>query len=333
MRKRNHSDSKQERQRGSDYKKPYSDSPYERKNPKQAHLKKTYLRKSEEPFDAKKGVYTSHSKQIDTYQSNSDFKKQQSDFQTSKSPYKTYPNKTVSKEIRLNRYIANTGYCSRREADAIIAEARVTINGAIVTEMGVKVSPKDSVLIDGKVIESQRKVYILLNKPKNCISTKKDPEGRKTVYDYIEGACIENIEAVGRLDRNTTGLLLFTNDGDLAHRLTHPKHEKMKIYHVFLNKNLKPDDFEKIMAGIEIDKEIIKPDDLQYVGSEKSQVGIQIHSGKYHIVKRIFEQVGYTVEKLDRVYFAGLTKKNLPRGKWRFLTDKEVSTLKQGAFE
>ena len=245
----------------------------------------------------------------------------------------THKQPIQSSQVRLNRFIANAGYCSRREADDVIRSGKVTVNGSVVTELGVKVNHRDTVLIEGVRIQSQKKVYILFNKPKDCITTKKDPEGRRTVYDLIAGACEESVEAVGRLDRNTTGLLLFTNDGDLAHKLTHPKHEKMKIYHAFLDRNLQLDDFEIISAGLEIEGEFIKPDDLQYVAGDKSQLGIQIHSGKYHIVKRIFEMVGYRVEKLDRVYFAGLTKKNLPRGKWRFLTEKEITVLKQGAYE
>ncbi|MCK9561272.1 MAG: rRNA pseudouridine synthase [Bacteroidales bacterium] len=251
---------------------------------------------------------------------------------SSHSSSSTYKEK-LRTEMRLNRFIANAGYCSRREADDVIRAGKVTVNGKTIHELGVKVNVRDVVHIDGVRIQSQKKVYILFNKPKDCITTKKDPEGRKTVYDLIAGACTEAVEAVGRLDRNTTGLLLFTNDGDLAHQLTHPKYEKMKIYHAFLNKNLQLQDFEKITEGVEIDGELIKPDDLQYVAGDKSQLGIQIHSGKYHIVKRIFEAVGYKVKKLDRVYFAGLTKKNLPRGKWRFLTEKEISVLKQGAYE
>ncbi|MFW5851856.1 MAG: pseudouridine synthase [Bacteroidota bacterium] len=237
------------------------------------------------------------------------------------------------KDVRLNKFIANTGYCSRREADEVIRSGVVTVNGETVTELGVRVKPEDEVLINGAKSVSQKKVYILLNKPKDCITTKKDPQGRKTVYEHIAGACKQSVEAVGRLDRNTTGVLLFTNDGDLAQKLIHPKHEKMKIYHAYLEKPLSLPDFEKITAGVDVDGEKIIPDDLQYVSGDKYEIGIQIHSGKYHIVKRIFESVGYRVQKLDRVYFAGLTKKNLPRGKWRFLTEKEVTILKQGAYE
>ncbi|MFO7867995.1 MAG: pseudouridine synthase [Bacteroidales bacterium] len=282
-----------------------------------------------------------HNKGKNSYSRN----KSQSDFASKKRTYTdknytprkkksfVYKDEEIPKDDRLNKYIANTGYCSRREADAVIKSGVVTVNGEKVTEMGVRVKPTDVVLIDGKKAVSQKKVYILLNKPKDCITTKKDPHGRKTVYHYIAGACKESVEAVGRLDRNTTGVLLFTNDGELAHKLLHPKHEKMKIYHAFLNKPLQLSDYEKIIAGLEVDDELVTVDELQYVSGDKQEVGIQIHSGKYHIVKRIFEQVGYDVEKLDRVYFGGLTKKNVPRGKWRFLTEEEVSVLKQGAYE
>ncbi|MDR0941825.1 MAG: pseudouridine synthase [Bacteroidales bacterium] len=237
-------------------------------------------------------------------------------------------------EVRLNKFIANAGVCSRREADELILSGKITVNGEVKNELGTRINPKtDNVLFDGKELQSQKKVYILLNKPKDTISTKNDPENRRTVYDIIAGACNENVEAVGRLDRNTTGVFLFTNDGDLTQKILHPKFNKMKIYHVHLDKNLKADDFESIAAGVELEDGMVEIDDLQFVGSEKNQVGIQIHSGKNHVVKRIFEHFGYTVEKLDRVYFAGLTKKNLPRGKWRFLSRKEVEVLKQGAYE
>lgn len=237
-------------------------------------------------------------------------------------------------EVRLNKFIANAGVCSRREADGLILSGKITVNGEVKNELGTRINPKtDNVLFDGKELQSQKKVYILLNKPKDTISTKNDPENRKTVYDIIAGACNENVEAVGRLDRNTTGVFLFTNDGDLAQKILHPKFNKMKIYHVHLDKNLKADDFEAITAGVNLEDGMVEIDDLQFVGSEKNQVGIQIHTGKNHVVKRIFEHFGYTVEKLDRVYFAGLTKKNLPRGKWRFLNRKEIEVLKQGAYE
>ena len=235
--------------------------------------------------------------------------------------------------IRLNRFISNAGVCSRREADELIESGQITVNGTVVTELGTQIKPTDKVLMNGNALQTQRKVYILLNKPKDYITTKKDPEGRRTVYDLIAGACTESVEAVGRLDRNTTGILLFTNDGDLAEKIIHPKYNKMKIYHVFLDKNISMEDFQEISKGVELDDGFVDVDDLQFVDNNKDQIGIQIHSGKNHVVKRIFEKYGYSVEKLDRVYFAGMTKKNLPRGKWRFLTKKEIEVLLQGAYE
>lgn len=245
-----------------------------------------------------------------------------------------FAEKSDDEIIRLNRFISNAGVCARREADGLIASGIISVNGKVITEMGYKVKRADTVLMNGNPLVSQKKIYILLNKPKDCITTKQDPEGRRTVFDYIQGACSENVEPVGRLDRNTTGVLLFTNDGELAEKILHPRYNKMKIYHAFLDKNLKLDDFQAISEGVELEDGTVDIDDVQYVNSDdKSQIGIQIHSGKTHVVKRIFEKFGYTVEKLDRVYFAGLTKKNVPRGKWRFLTRAEVAILKQGSYE
>ena len=236
--------------------------------------------------------------------------------------------------IRLNRYLSISGICSRRQADQYISEGLVSVNGAVISELGVKVKPDDIVKFNGETIRAEKNVYLLLNKPKDYITTAKDNEGRKTVYDLIRGACKERVFPVGRLDRNSMGVLLFTNDGELASRLSHPKYQNKKVYHVFLDKNLKLADFEKIMAGIELEDGFIKADDLSYVTQQKkSEVGIEIHSGKNRIVRRIFETLGYNVLKLDRVLFAGLTKKNIQRGKWRFLTEKEVNMLKMNAFE
>lgn len=243
--------------------------------------------------------------------------------------------KTVnsSGEVRLNRFLANAGLCSRREADTLIQTGLVQINGQIVTELGVKVKPGDEVKFNNSIVRRERKVYILLNKPKDYITSADDPEKRHTVFELIKDACPERVFPVGRLDRNTTGVLLFTNDGDLADMLMHPKYSKKKIYHVFLDKKLRPDDYGTIAAGVELEDGFVKPDAVEYVSAEDhSQVGIEIHSGKNRIVRRIFEHLGYRVDKLDRVYFAGLTKKNLPRGRWRFLTDYEVSMLKKGNF-
>ncbi|GAB4203826.1 MAG: hypothetical protein Fur0023_11010 [Bacteroidia bacterium] len=230
--------------------------------------------------------------------------------------------------IRLNKYIANSGICSRREADKLIEAGAVKVNGEIITTLGYKVKPTDTVEVEGQKIKNERKVYILLNKPKDYITTTDDPQNRKTVMHLISGACKERVYPVGRLDRPTTGLLLLTNDGELADKLMHPKSKVPKLYHVILNKNFSGSDFEKLSKGIELEDGFIKPDALSYVQNSKRELGIEIHSGRNRIIRRIFEHLGYDVVKLDRVMYAGLTKKNLPRGKWRFLTEKEVAFLK-----
>lgn len=235
-----------------------------------------------------------------------------------------------SDSIRLNKYIADAGVCSRREADKLIEAGTVTVNGKIVTELGTKVSRKDKVVYGGQLLRREKMQYVLLNKPKDFITTTDDPQARKTVMHLVRNACKERIYPVGRLDRNTTGVLLFTNDGDMAKRLTHPKHNTRKLYHVELNKSLTKSDMEKIALGIELDDGIIKVDEVSYVqdSDSKKEIGIQIHSGRNRIVRRIFESLGYDVKKLDRVVFAGLTKKDLPRGRWRHLTEKEIGFLK-----
>ncbi len=233
-----------------------------------------------------------------------------------------------AESMRLNKYIANSGVCSRREADTLIEKGEIKVNGNVVKEMGLTVSIDDKVEYQGKKLIPEKKVYLLLNKPKDTVTTSKDPEGRKTVIEIIRNACPQRIYPVGRLDRNTTGVLLLTNDGDLSKQLTHPSFEAKKIYHVFLDKPVRPEDLETIKNGIELEDGLIKPDAVNYVDNDPMQVGIEIHSGKNRIVRRIFEHFDYQVEKLDRVFFAGLTKKNLPRGKWRFLSEKEVRFLK-----
>lgn len=232
--------------------------------------------------------------------------------------------------IRLNKYIANAGVCSRREADTLISTGVITVNDKIVTELGTKVKEDDQIKIDGETINREKQRYVLLNKPKNFITTMDDPEGRKTVMHLIKNACKERIYPVGRLDRNTTGLLLFTNDGDLAKRLTHPKHGFRKIYHVELKEKVKPIHINAIKEGIELEDGPIKADAVDFVGDGKDmhQVGIEIHSGRNRIVRRIFEHFGYSVKKLDRVMFAGLTKKDIPRGEYRHLSKAEVGFLK-----
>jgi len=230
--------------------------------------------------------------------------------------------------MRLNKYLSNAGICSRREADDLIKAGAVSVNGKVVTEMGFKVSPTDKINYGGETLRHQKKIYLLLNKPKDYITTTDDPHERRTVMELIHGACKERIYPVGRLDRNTTGLLLFTNDGELATKLMHPKYGIKKVYQVTLNKNLKSEDFQDIMNGIELEDGPIKPDEMSYLEGSKKELGIEIHSGRNRIVRRIFEHMGYEVVKLDRVVFAGLTKKDLPRAKWRFLSEKEVGFLK-----
>ena len=236
--------------------------------------------------------------------------------------------------IRLNKYLANAGVCSRREADEFITAGVVSVNGVVVTELGTKIKRGDEVRFHDQPVSIERKMYVLLNKPKDTVTTSDDPQERRTVLDLVKDACTERIYPVGRLDRNTTGVLLLTNDGELASKLTHPKYLKKKIYHVHLDKNLTRADMDRIASGIELDDGEIHADAISYTDeNKKSDVGIEIHSGKNRIVRRIFESLGYKVIKLDRVYFAGLTKKGLRRGEWRYLTEKEVNLLRMGAFE
>ena len=236
--------------------------------------------------------------------------------------------------IRLNKFLANAGVCSRREADQFIQAGVVTVNGNVVTELGTKVQRTDEVHFHDQLVSLEKKVYVILNKPKDYVTTSDDPQQRKTVMELVKNCCRERIYPVGRLDRNTTGVLLFTNDGDLASKLTHPKFLKKKIYHVYLDKNCTAADMKQIAEGITLDDGDIKADAISYASeTDRKQVGIEIHSGKNRIVRRIFESLGYKVCKLDRVMFAGLTKKGIKRGDWRFLTEKEVAMLHMGSFE
>jgi 23S rRNA pseudouridine2605 synthase len=232
--------------------------------------------------------------------------------------------------VRLNKYIANAGICSRREADELIESGVVQVNGKIITEMGYKVKPTDVIKYGGQTLKKEKLVYLILNKPKDYITTVDDPQQRRTVLELIQGACRERIYPVGRLDRATTGLLMFTNDGELTKKLTHPRYGVRKVYHVELDKPLKRADLDKISEGIELEDGPIKVDEISYVGDgkDKASVGVELHSGKNRIVRRIFESMGYNVRKLDRVVFGPLTKKDMPRGRWRFLTDAEVGMLK-----
>lgn len=236
--------------------------------------------------------------------------------------------------IRLNKFLANAGVCSRRDADKYIQAGVVTVNGEIVTELGHKVLRSDTVLFHDQQVKAEKKIYVLLNKPKGYVTTSEDPQNRKTVMDLVRNACMERIYPVGRLDRNTTGVLLLTNDGEMASKLTHPKFMKKKIYHVYLDRNVTAADLHQIAEGITLEDGDIRADAVEYASeTDRKQVGIEIHSGKNRIVRRIFAALGYNVIKLDRVYFAGLTKKNVKRGDWRYLTEEEVRMLRMGSFE
>ena len=236
--------------------------------------------------------------------------------------------------LRLNKFISNAGICSRRDADDLIKAGDISVNGNVIRELGVKVSPKDDIKYKGKKISREQQVYILLNKPKDVVTTVRDKHADRTVIDIIKNACPERVYPVGRLDKNTTGVLLLTNDGELTKQLTHPSYKKKKIYHVQLDKNLIKGDMLKIIEGLKLDDDFIQADAISYVDEkDKTQIGIEIHSGQNRIVRRIFESLGYKIRKLDRVYFAGLTKKNVPRGKWRFLTPQEISILKRKSFK
>lgn len=245
-------------------------------------------------------------------------------------------NKNVGKGdqlLRLNRFIANSGVCSRREADALIQKGLITVNGQTVTDMGIKVSIGDDVRYKNKKLRAERKVYILMNKPKGYVTTVEDPHAEHTVLELIGDDCSERIYPVGRLDKDTTGVLLLTNDGELTGKLTHPKYNRKKIYHVYLDKQVNKNDLFRLTEGIDLEGEFIVADAVSYADPEdRTQIGIELHSGQNRVVRRLFESLGYRVKKLDRVYFAGLTKKSLPRGKWRFLTEKEIGMLKRGIF-
>jgi 23S rRNA pseudouridine2605 synthase len=235
--------------------------------------------------------------------------------------------------MRLNRFIANSGVCSRREADELISKGMISVNGSQVTDLGTKVKYNDDIRYKGKKLSAEKKVYVLLNKPKGYVTTVEDPHAERTVLDLLGNDFHERIYPVGRLDKETTGVLLLTNDGDLTGKLTHPKYNRRKIYHVFLETPLVKNDLFKLTEGIQLDDELVVADAVSYADPEdKSQIGIELHSGQNRVIRRLFESLGYRVKKLDRVYFAGLTKKNLPRGKWRFLSEKEISMLKRGVF-
>jgi len=235
---------------------------------------------------------------------------------------------SLTEGMRLNRFIANSGICSRREADTYIAAGVVKINGEIVTALGTKVNTADKVEFEGRIIRSEAKIYVALNKPKSVISAVSSDRGERTVIDIVRNCCSERLYPVGRLDKNTTGVLLLTNDGDMTKRLTHPSGNIKKLYHASLDKSFKLEDMQKLSDGIILEDGAVKADEISYIDGNKREVGVQMHSGKNRIVRRMFESLGYDVKNLDRVLFAGITKKNIPRGKWRFLTPKEVDFLK-----
>jgi len=261
-----------------------------------------------------------------------DSKKKETQKQTSSTKSGPKPN-NISDGIRINRYIANAGICSRREAENFIQSGIVSINGKVVTELGTKVFYDDVVRFNDELLTPEKKTYIILNKPKDYVTTLEDPHAKKTVIDLIAGKCKERVYPVGRLDKATTGLLMLTNDGDLSEKLAHPRNNKKKIYQATLDKPVSKEHLQMLYDGIELEDGPIKADNISYCTPDtKKEVGIEIHSGKNRIVRRMFEHFGYNVRKLDRVYFAGLTKKNLPRGKWRYLSEKEINMLKRGAY-
>jgi len=243
------------------------------------------------------------------------------------------PERRRDEPVRLNRFISNSGLCSRREADELIKKGLISVNGKVVTDLSTRVSTGDLVKYRNKSLSAEKKIYILLNKPKGYVTTLRDPHADHTVLELVRNACRERIYPVGRLDKDTTGVLLLTNDGELARKLTHPGCNRKKIYHVFLDKPGTRKDIESIAEGTDIEGEVVIPDAVAYPDEEdKSQIGIELHSGRNRVVRRIFEKYGYRIKKLDRVYFAGLTKLNLSRGRWRFLTDKEINMLKKYSF-
>jgi 23S rRNA pseudouridine2605 synthase len=241
--------------------------------------------------------------------------------------------KSKDELVRLNKFIANSGICSRREADEYITAGLISVNGQIITELGTKIKRDDDVRFNKERLKGENKAYVLLNKPKNYITTTDDPHAKKTVMELIEGACKERVYPVGRLDRNSTGVLLFTNDGDLAKQLTHPSNNKLKVYQVRIDKNVTKADLKALTEGIELEDGLAVADNIHVSDTNKAELGVEIHSGKNRVIRRMFEKLGYEVVKLDRVYFAGLTKKGLRRGQYRLLTTKEVEMLKMGAYE
>ncbi len=314
-----------------------SDKPFARKKDSDDGEKKSYDSRYKLGADKKGyGSRTSHDNEFGTTEDydklyeEKTFRSKVKNFEERPRTKKSFASSKANADglIRLNKYMSNAGICSRREADKLIESGAVTVNGKIVSELGYKVRPDDLVSYGGTPIKKERNVYVLLNKPKDFITTVDDPQNRKTVMELVKSACRERIYPVGRLDRNSTGLLLFTNDGELTTRLTHPSNGVRKVYHVILDKNAKREDLQQMMEGVMLDDGEIKVDAVEYVGDSKKELGVELHSGKYRVVRRIFEHLGYEVVKLDRVGFAGLTKKDLPRGRYRLLTEKEINFLK-----
>ncbi|MEI7594870.1 MAG: pseudouridine synthase [Bacteroidota bacterium] len=325
--------------RRSDSGKPFEKKAYE-KTPNKGNARRIVIEKnpfaSEREYPERKSIYSSDPKDDESHHT---FKERagirpRSESTLDRKPHKKEVASTFSEEgIRLNRYIAQAGICSRREADVMITSGAITVNGVIVTELGIKVKSTDKIQVGGETLKSEKFQYVLLNKPKDYITTVDDPQKRNTVMDLVRDACRERIYPVGRLDRNTTGLLMLTNDGELAKKLTHPRYRVKKIYHAELDKSLTQVDFDKIAQGFELEDGRVEVDEVAYISpTSKKEVGVEIHIGRNRIVRRMFEQLGYNVVKLDRVVFAGLTKKNLPRGRWRFLTEEELNRLKMNVF-
>ena len=309
-------------QRNSAEQRPYGDRPQRRQGPKPSqgkkfskNNKKTWTAATEAGIDRMISRRPQVAAQAENYSDND------------------YVKVPIQEEVRLNKFIANSGVCSRREADTLIQAGVVTVNGEVVTELGTKVNIyKDEIKFNGEKLKGEEKVYLVMNKPKGYVTTASDPHAEKTVMDLLKG-CRYRVFPVGRLDKNTTGVLMFTNDGEIAERLTHPSYDKKKIYQVSLNKPLEQEDFDKILAGVVLSDGEVRADELEYIDADDHRkLGIEIHSGKNRIVRRIFESLGYEVKALDRVYFAGLTKKGLKKGEWRQLTEGEVNILKMGAY-
>ena len=303
--------------------------------------KRTYTRREDKPFDAESQSSGRENKPYEGEKRRKLFgedhaERPQRDYRPKAEEYIPKPRRRKAVDevgIRLNKFISNSGVCSRREADDYITAGLISVNGQIITELGTKIQASDDVRFNGERLKGEEKVYILMNKPKDFVTTLSDPNADKTVMDLIAGNCPQRVYPVGRLDKSTTGVLLLTNDGEMAEKLSHPSNMSKKIYHVFLDKNLSGSDFKALLDGVELEDGVINADSLSYIDEDKTQVGLELHSGRNRVVRRMFEHLGYRVKKLDRVFFAGLTKKNLRRGQWRFLTDQEVSMLRMGAFE